>query len=201
MDAKKVIIIVGLAYLLTQKNLAKTEPNFFGEDIPVISPIDPYIPSEEIDLNIPTYSMPFFHPIVDTMVMRMDGRPWGDGNYGASRNGNTRQHLGVDITVYKGQTIYSPIQGIITREAIPYASDPKYRGVYIEGTGQYTGYAVKMFYMTSNKIGQGIFAGDVIGEAQAINEKYSPQMTNHVHIEAYYNNQLIDPTPLLFQTV
>ncbi len=106
---------------------------------------------------------------------------WGEGRYGASR-GN-RKHKGVDYICKPGQKVVSPINGIIIREAKPYAKS-KYSGLLIAGEH----IAIKMFYFEPLKIpgheimGKEIKKGDTIGIAQDISEKY-PGMDPHIHLE------------------
>ena len=102
----------------------------------------------------------------------------GEGRYGAPRQG--RIHKGVDYTCVPGQEIRSPINGMIIREAKPYAGE-KYSGMLIQGPHV----AVKIFYMKFAphvKIGSVVRTGDVIGLAQDISEKYKG-ITPHVHLE------------------
>lgn len=139
-------------------------------------------------------------PIVPYPAIRSDG--WGDGNFGSSRGGGTRTHNGVDIEVYEGETIYSPIPGRITRIAYPYADDLKWQGLEIQGADEWQGYSVKMFYMSPDKslIGRDVQRGAPIGRAQAISKKYSPTMKDHVHVELRQGSTILDPTQYLIQT-
>lgn len=136
-------------------------------------------------------------PVVPDPAIRSDN--WGDGRFGASRNGHI--HQGVDILVHKGQTISAPFDGVVNRVAYPYADDLKWKGLEMRGTtnGPWAGYTVKMFYMLPDEslIGKPVFQGQPIGIAQAISEKYSPEMQNHIHIELRKGAQVIDPTPFL----
>ena len=139
-------------------------------------------------------------PIVPYPTIRVDS--WGDGNYGAARTGHV--HRGVDLEVFKGETIYSPIQGTIIRVAYPYANDLKWTGLEIAGApgSAWDGYRIKMFYMTptASLIGKTILQGAPIGKAQAISEKYSPEMKNHVHVELWKGTESVDPTPFIIPT-
>lgn len=134
-------------------------------------------------------------PVVPYPVIRSDS--WGDGNFGSSRG--DRAHQGVDIEVYEGETIYSPIPGKINRIAYPYADDLKWQGVEILGLGEWTGYSIKMFYMSPDKslIGKTVDRGAPIGKAQAISKKYSPAMQDHIHVELRQGATLLDPTQYL----
>ena len=137
-------------------------------------------------------------PIVPYPVIRSDS--WGNGNFGSSRG--DRQHQGVDIEVFEGETIYSPIPGKINRVAYPYANDSNWQGIEILGAGEWQGYSVKMFYISPDKslLGKSVDRGAPIGKAQAISKKYSPEMQDHVHVELRQGATLIDPTQYIIQT-
>lgn len=137
-----------------------------------------------------------FAKVTDKNTIR-DCDAYGCGHFGASRSGGTRSHNGIDMIAVPGQNIFSPITGEVTRYPYPYRSDLSYTGIEIINDI----YKVKMFYVTPTAfIGTEVKAGQVIAVAQNISAKYSPSMTNHVHLEVYkkVNNtwQLIDPTNL-----
>lgn len=116
---------------------------------------------------------------------------YGSGQYGSSRDGGTRTHDGIDIIVTAGEDISSPIKGTIVREAVPYGSDPNYKGVVIKGTDEWVGYEIKIFYA------EGLFSGKAnlsqkIGVAQSISAKY-PGITDHIHLEVRVAGVLVDP--------
>jgi hypothetical protein len=112
----------------------------------------------------------------------------GLGSWGAPRG--TRKHKGIDLLCCPDQPIWSPIDGLIVREARPYASG-QYSGVLIEGDGV----EVKIFYFEPDRslIGQRVAAGQAIGTAQDITERYPNQgMRPHIHLE------IVGIDPLLF---
>ena len=118
--------------------------------------------------------------------------PKGCGHYGASRG--SRKHNGIDVVVKKGQNIYSPITGYISRYPFPYASDLSYKGIEIIGEGEHKGYKVKIFYCSPTVArNTKVSKGQKIAIAQAINEKYGPDMINHIHVEMYKNNTRLNP--------
>ena len=137
-------------------------------------------------------------PIVPYPVLRSDSK--GDGHFGSSRTGHV--HQGVDIEVSKGETIYAPISGTVTRVVYPYADDFAWKGVEVAGSGTWDGYKIKIFYMQPDigLIGSFVDRGQPIGLAQAISEKYTPAMKNHVHVELRKNGQVVDPTQYIFPT-
>jgi len=116
---------------------------------------------------------------------------FGSGQYGSSRDGGTRAHDGIDIIVTAGEDISSPIKGNIVRQAVPYGNDLSYKGIVIEGTDEWLGYQVKIFYA------EGLFSGKTspsqkIGTAQNIAAKYKG-ITNHIHVEVRVAGVLVDP--------
>jgi len=114
---------------------------------------------------------------------------FGSGRFGASRGG--RKHQGLDIEALRGQQVFAPIPGIITREAVPYANDLRYKGVLLEGSGAWSGYTVKIFYVDGIKSGE-VASGELIGYVQNLQIKY-PGITNHIHVEVRFKGRVIDP--------
>ena len=138
-----------------------------------------------------------FGIIVPNPVFRND--PAGSGHFGAKRG--TRDHQGLDILVSKGEVIYSPICGKVSR-AYPYLKDGSvdkdWTGIKIEGEHEFEGITIKMFYVAPNEdlIGFSVCPNDPIGVAQAISQRYPGQgMKDHVHVEVYLNGSLVDPQP------
>ena len=143
--------------------------------------------------SIITPPPPFWY-FVNPQKMRNDSL--GQGHYGASRG--SRRHRGVDLVVLKNQKIFAPFNGTITRKLVVYGSDPKYKGFEIQSEDDNT-IKVKVFYciVNSNLIGEKVQRGQVIGTAQAINEKYNNKMKNHIHVELWKNGINKDITPKL----
>lgn len=135
---------------------------------------------------------PFMIPPVNPAVLRSD--PAGGGCYLCSRSGG-RKHKGIDLKVNQYQDVVSPIDGIMNRHLRVYANDQKFIGCQIIGTGRHQGLKIKLFYMIpADYIGQAVRQGEYIGYMQAISEKYPGQnMLDHIHIEVYANNVLVDP--------
>lgn len=144
--------------------------------------------------SIITPPPPVFWYFVNPQKMRNDSQ--GQGHYGASRG--SRRHRGVDLIVTKGQQIFAPFDGTITRKLQVYGSDPKYKGLEIQSEGDNT-QKVKIFYCIVNPdlISKKVTKGQVIATAQAINEKYSPKMKNHIHVELWESGINKDITPKL----
>lgn len=150
------------------------------------------IPIPNIDDN--TGGTFFALPQPGAFFRACDGQ--GCGHYGASRDGSTRTHAGVDIAVSPYSSIYSPMDGYVTRMYNVYTDTTEYKGIEISGTGLYSGYSMKIMYMQPDTamIGQYVYRYDILGYAQDISARYSG-ITPHVHIEVYQNGVRIDPTP------
>ena len=134
--------------------------------------------------------MPIASSIVHGQRSRVHDK-FGSGQFGVSRDHGSRTHQGLDIITTPRETIFSPIQGMIIREAFPYKQDPSLRGIIINGTGDWSDYEVKIFYA------EGLFSGQVwpdqhIGFAQDLAPKY-PGITNHVHVEVRCKDKIVSP--------
>lgn len=127
--------------------------------------------------------------ILSALKIRVDAK--GDGHFGASRDGGNRGHNGVDLEVIKGQPVYAPFAGTITKQAYPYADDRKFTGVHLTRPD---GLKIKVFYMLPKPgiIGKAVNAGDEIGRAQAISEKYGAPMKDHIHVEVWNKNGTLE---------
>lgn len=101
----------------------------------------------------------------------------GSGLFGARRG--KRRHNGIDFICIPGQVIIMPVAGTIVRESLPYKDDLKWRGVYIVGKR----IELQMWYFTphAHLIGQRCDAGDDIGVAQDIGDKYEGMLA-HIHM-------------------
>jgi len=134
-------------------------------------------------------------PPLNPMIIRDDSQ--GSGYFGAPRG--SRTHQGLDLVCAKGQPVHSPIDGTLNRYASPYADDLRWKGCEITGTGRDLGYTIKLFYMDPQAlVGTAVNRGEQLGNCQAISEKYTPAMTNHLHVEVRRGGQLMDPAPLFF---
>ncbi|KAI1898589.1 hypothetical protein AGOR_G00073950 [Albula goreensis] len=79
-----------------------------------------------------------------------DGRGYGCGNYGASRGGGARKHLGLDIVCADGATVYAPFDVTLGGRAVPYKKNNAINdGINLKGEGL----CFKLFYVkpTSTK--------------------------------------------------
>lgn len=109
----------------------------------------------------------------------------GLGHFGAPRgtkpDGSKKYHDGVDLVVYPGQEVYSLITGVGEKVDYPYRTDLRWKGF------QMNNHLVRVEYWYLEPdvelIGQMVKAGDRIGVAQDITEKYPGQgMTPHIHL-------------------
>ena len=106
---------------------------------------------------------------------------FGDGNFGARRDGGSRDHEGVDYTATAGQDVAAPISGYVTKIGYAYAgySDLK----FVEITNPALGYVARAFYVTPGvEVGQTVRLGQTIGRDQSL-QKHYPGITDHVHLE------------------
>jgi Peptidase family M23 len=125
----------------------------------------------------------------------------GSGNFGASRGGGKRSHLGVDISAIHGETVFAPISGKYTRVVKPYPNDTRYHGVEIVGLDgtEWAGYKVKLMYCQPTiTVGTSVVAGQPVAVAENVVEKYGGNMKNHLHTEVFKDGEQVDHTTLLF---
>lgn len=117
----------------------------------------------------------------------------GCGYFGASR-GN-RSHNGLDFVTYENEQIKAPFDCKVTRYGYPYANDLNYRLIEVVGTGAFSDYRCKIMYIKKTlEVGVRVKKGGVLCLSDNIAKRFSPGMINHVHVEVYKNNVLIDPT-------
>lgn len=130
-----------------------------------------------------------FAPILDTLEIRNDSS--GQGHFHASRG--ARLHYGNDFLTKKGDNVYTPEDGKITKYGFPYAGDSKYR--YIEILSD-SGFTYRLMYATletSLKVGQRVSKGQKIGVSQSIKEKYGGTMLDHIHFEIKKGTNYLNP--------
>jgi hypothetical protein len=131
-----------------------------------------------------------FAPIARNQTLRIQDNH-GAGHFGASRG--IRSHLGLDIAIRASQRIFSPIEGKIQRITYPYQNDLTYRGLVIQGSGDWENYRVVMFYLISIvAVNKQVMPGDVIGTAQKISDKYQG-ITDHIHLELWHRGRVVNP--------
>ena len=66
-----------------------------------------------------------FAPVLNSLQIRSDS--YGDGHFGASRDGGARDHEGIDLVVVPGEVVYSPMDAVVVNRSVyPYSSDHSY---------------------------------------------------------------------------
>jgi murein DD-endopeptidase MepM/ murein hydrolase activator NlpD len=107
---------------------------------------------------------------------------YGEGEFGASRDGGVRHHEGVDYDATPGQKVVAPISGFVSKIGYAYAGDMDLK--FVEVTNPALGYVARVFYVDpSVEVGQPVRVGAVVGTAHSLQAKYPGGMTNHVHTE------------------
>lgn len=107
---------------------------------------------------------------------------YGEGEFGARRDGGVRKHEGVDYVARAGQTVVSPISGYVTKIGYAYESDPTLK--FVEVTNPALRIAARVFYVNPKvEVGQAVAMGRPIGAAKSLQRKYPGGMTDHVHLE------------------
>lgn len=118
----------------------------------------------------------------------------GCGRFGSKRG--KRKHEGTDFLCEPEQVVRAVIQGRLVR-AFPYANDLSYTGCRIWGKE----WMAKMFYFKpyEHLINESVLAGEVIGIAQDISQKYGCEMKPHIHVGLYKLNPtlLVNPEDYL----
>jgi hypothetical protein len=106
---------------------------------------------------------------------------FGDGSFGASRDGGVRRHAGVDYVADVGQAVVAPISGFVSKIGFPYADDQQLRYVEIENPA--LSMSARVFYVDPQvEVGQAVRLGAPIGVAQDLQARYRG-ITEHVHLE------------------
>jgi murein DD-endopeptidase MepM/ murein hydrolase activator NlpD len=122
---------------------------------------------------------------------------YGYGAFGASRDGGSRPHEGVDYMVDAGQDVVAPVSGFVTKIGFAYADDARLK--FVEITNPAIGYVARVFYVDPTvEVGDTLRLGQVIGRAHGLEAKYPGGMTDHVHLELIAPGQnRIDATRVL----
>ncbi len=106
---------------------------------------------------------------------------FGDGFFGARRDGGSRAHEGVDYVATAGQAVHAPMSGYVTKIGYAYAGDTELK--FVEITNPALGYAARAFYVTpAVEVGQAVRLGQPIGAVESLQGHY-PGITDHVHLE------------------
>jgi murein DD-endopeptidase MepM/ murein hydrolase activator NlpD/Zn-dependent protease with chaperone function len=108
------------------------------------------------------------------------------------KDGETRNHYGVDIAAPTGTPIYAPANGVIVAATDAYKGNPKYGNVVALKTdgGVLTVFAhLDGFNVTE---GQNVTQGNQIATVGSSGQSTGP----HVHIETYDNGTRVDPVSI-----
>lgn len=112
---------------------------------------------------------------------------YGEGEFGASRDGGSRRHEGVDFCAQAGQKVTAPISGYVTKIGYAYPGDHQLQ--FVEITNPALHYAARVFYVDpAVEVGQAVAIGRPIGVAHSLQRKYPGGMTDHVHLEVMKAN-------------
>lgn len=118
---------------------------------------------------------------------------YGSGLFGASRDGGSRTHKGVDFCCYPGTKILAPACGRVIKIGYPYGDDLSFRYVRIE-TVRGDIHTV-MYISPLVEVGDSVIGGlTAIGESQDLQKRYPSGMTNHVHYDIKKQGVYVDPT-------
>lgn len=116
---------------------------------------------------------------------------FGSGAFGASRDGGSRTHAGVDYEAEAGQTVRAPISGFVTKIGQAYADDSSFR--YVEISNPALGHTARVLYVSPGvKVGDAVRLGSPIGRALSLQSRY-PGITDHVHLEITEHARRRDP--------
>lgn len=121
----------------------------------------------------------------------------GAGHFGASRG--SRKHNGIDLVLPIGSSVFSPINGAITKVGYPYRDPDKKHIRYVEITKD--SYKYRVFYICPKvEVGDVVTTKDIIGISQELGNFYKG-ITEHIHLEIKdITSKYIDPTPMYLTT-
>ena len=113
-------------------------------------------------------------------TIRVDSQ--GDGIFGASRG--VRIHTGIDWKCNPNQDIHSMLNGRVVRIFTVYPGE-NWQGVEIASPDL----ICRILYVVPDEslVGQEVRAGDIIGAAQDISQRYGRGMLSYVHAEIFLN--------------
>ena len=126
---------------------------------------------------------------------------YGAGNFGASRDGGGRQHLGHDYAAWPGSIVLPFCGGEVTKVGYPYGDDLSWRYVRILAPN---GWIWRYFYVEPLvKKGEEVTVDTPIGKVQDLRKRYGGELsrrgpiTPHVHVDVRDDKgQWLDPEKL-----
>ena len=130
---------------------------------------------------------------------------YGDGAYGASRDGGTREHLGIDFVGTPGESVVCPCRATLTWVGYAYPDSKVYRSIHLRSLDE-PDLLLTLLYVDpkDDKSGEEYMPGDAIGSLQNLQDRYPADalhptpITPHTHVYAYWKAKLFDPTDLFF---
>ncbi|KAM9471135.1 leukocyte cell-derived chemotaxin-2-like [Clarias gariepinus] len=104
---------------------------------------------------------------------------YGCGNYGASRDGGKRKHMGLDIACSDGATVYAPFDVTLNGKSVPYRNNNAINdGIQLSGGGL----CFKLFYVKPSKYSGSLKKGQKLGTMLPMQSVY-PGIGSHVHVQ------------------
>lgn len=132
-------------------------------------------------------------PVTDGNVRETDAK--GSGEFGASRDGGTRKHAGLDIVIEPHKPVLCPTVLEFKRNGLAYEtgigganSAEPYRLIVLEN--DFVEVKILYVYPYSFIKGEVVVAGEPIGVSQDLSRRY-PGITNHIHIEVWPKDTLL----------
>lgn len=120
---------------------------------------------------------------------------FGYGEFGASRDGGSRHHEGVDYVADAGQKVAAPISGFVTK--IGYAYGGSHSPRFVEITNPAIGYVARTFYIDPGvAVGEAVRLGQTIGTVVSLQSHY-PGITDHVHLEVMKSGERLNAETLI----
>ena len=133
--------------------------------------------------------------IAKTILKMRERDAFGSGEFGASRAGGSRTHMGVDYAAHEGDIIFPVKDGKVSKIGYPYSDDLSFRYVQITDLSNNKW---RYFYIFPDvQMGEVIDIITPLGMLQTLQERY-PGITDHVHLEVIANSGVkVDPASLL----
>ncbi|MGZ8364566.1 MAG: peptidoglycan DD-metalloendopeptidase family protein [Caulobacteraceae bacterium] len=120
---------------------------------------------------------------------------FGEGEFGASRDGGARRHEGVDYVARAGQEAVAPISGFVTKIGLAYADTGEFQ--FVEISNPALGVKARVFYLNPQvSVGQPVRLGSPIGKVRSLQDRYAG-ITNHVHMEVYEHGRRVNAETLI----
>lgn len=138
-------------------------------------------------------------PPLEEIILRGND-PSGHGNFGAKRG--LKKHAGVDLAAVPGVSVFSPIDGIVTKFRQVYSHTTEFKIVEITNDI----YRAWLMYCAPDIIEKNdrVYRGDRLGVVQDISSywwnkssKKGTKMINHLHVQIWKYGKVTDPEPLL----